>query len=268
MFDLEKAIICVSKMKTYFDINEGTANVQIPSELLFGSNEHIVFIFYSCLLDYGMRSKIYHANLVNTYKKFKNIFNPKYVVNNFVDNEIELFNIIKDNIHPRYPNVALKKWISLSKYLNDNFSQNELKDKIVSLKSYSELYNFITSINGYGQKTGGLLLRLIYESGICNFDDELNDIPIDRHDVEISYLNGIVDREKLSNQEMKKLGDVWIKAAKSNGVSACNIDKYLWSLGNELCLKKRCNECPIKDGCKTKIYSVKGEKNETKVSKN
>lgn len=262
MFDLEKAIICVSKMKTYFEINEDTADVLIPSGVILGSNEHLVFIFYSCLLDYGMRSKIYHANLVNTYKSFKNIFNPKYVVNNYVENENELFNIIKDNIHPRYPNVALRKWISLSKFLNENYPENMLKDKIISLKSYSDLYPFITSIKGYGQKTGGLLLRLIYESGICNFDDELNDIPIDRHDVEISYLNKIVDKEKLNNIEMKKLGDIWIKAAKSNGVSACNIDKYLWSIGNELCLKRNCKECPIKDGCKTKINFVKGEENE------
>lgn len=253
MFDLDKATTCVSKMKSYFEINQEDADVQIPSDIVFGSEEHIIFIFYSCLLDYGMRSKIYHDNLVNTYKKSKNIFNPQYVINNYLDNEEELLSILKNNVHPRYPNIALKKWIILSKYLNENYGKGKLKQKIISLKSYNELYKFITNINGYGQKTGGLLLRLIYESGICNFDDELNDIPIDRHDVEISYLNGVIDKEKLNDKELKMLGDVWIKAAKSNHVTPSNIDKYLWSVGAELCSKRRCHDCPMKDGCKTKL---------------
>lgn len=253
MFDLDKATICVSKMKSYYEINQSVADVPIPKNIEYGSNEHITFIFYSCLLDYGMRSKVYHANLVNTYNKFKNIFNPNYVVLNYINNEEELFDIIKKNIRPRYPNVACKKWLKLSKFLNENYPNDTLKEKIISLNSYSELYNFITSIKGYGQKTGGLLLRLIFESHLCDFNDELDVIPIDRHDVEISYLSGVIDKEKLNNQELKELGDVWIKAARKMLVSSCDVDKYLWSIGNDLCNKKRCVECPIKDECKTKL---------------
>ncbi len=37
-------------------------------------------MFYSCLLDYGMRSKIYHKNLVDTYEKYPNIFDPNYAI--------------------------------------------------------------------------------------------------------------------------------------------------------------------------------------------
>jgi len=32
--------------------------------------------------------------------------------------EDELLYIIKENIHPRYPNIALKKWLLLSNELN------------------------------------------------------------------------------------------------------------------------------------------------------
>lgn len=71
-------------------------------------------MFYSCLLDYGMCSKIYHKNLINTYKKYPSIFSPKYVSQM---EENELHNIIVNNIHPRYPSVAIKKWINLSKEL-------------------------------------------------------------------------------------------------------------------------------------------------------
>lgn len=253
MFNLEKATLCAEKMKQFFNSMNEADNVEIPRNIEIGSNEHIIYIFYSCLLDYGMRSKLYHSNLINTYKKYKYIFNPCYVVKNYKGNEEKLLTIIKDNIHPRYPNVALRKWIELSEFLDTNYSNDKLKQKIISLQSYKELYNFITNIKGYGQKTGGLLLRLIFESGICCFNDEIQDIPIDRHDIEISYLNGIIDKQNLSNEELKMLGSLWINAAKENNISACNIDKYLWSIGNNLCTKKRCLCCPIRSECKTKL---------------
>jgi len=52
--------------------------------------------------------------------------------------------------------------IQLSKYDN-------LLGKIKEFNNSNELNLFVRSIKGYGQKTGGLLLRLIYESGVCNF---------------------------------------------------------------------------------------------------
>ena len=94
------------------------ANVEFPKEIKYKSNEWLLYIFYSCLLDYGMRSIVYHNNLINTYHNFPYIFNPQYVVKNFNDDKETLFNIIKDNIHPRYPNVAVNKWLKLSVFLN------------------------------------------------------------------------------------------------------------------------------------------------------
>lgn len=253
MFDIDKATLCVEKMKKYFSSSDEVANVGIPSNIEIGSSDYVTYIFYSCLLDYGMRSSTYHSNLIHTYQQYKDIFNPCYVVENYEGHPEKLLEIIKENIHPRYPNIALKKWLDLSIFLNRNYPDDQLKEKICSLSSYKELYHFITSIQGYGQKTGGLLLRLIYESGMCHFTDELDDIPIDRHDVEISYLNEIVDKEQLNPKKLKLLGTTWIQAAKSRGVSACDIDKYLWSIGNRLCSKKRCFECPVQAECKTKM---------------
>ena len=172
---------------------------------------------------------------------------------NYIGNEEKLLEIIKGNIHPRYPNIASKKWIELSKFLSINYPENQLKEKIFSLQSYKELYYFITNIKGFGQKTGGLLLRLIFESGICNFQKDIEDIPIDRHDIEISYMNGISTKENLNNNELKELGSIWIEAARENNISACYIDKYLWSIGKLFCSKKDCLNCPLKEICKGKI---------------
>lgn len=59
-----------------------------------------------------MRSKLYYSNLINTYSKYPKLFEPQYVIENL--DEDKLKNILRDNIHPRYPNVATKKWIVLS----------------------------------------------------------------------------------------------------------------------------------------------------------
>lgn len=252
MFDLEKAIYCTKKLKDYFSGVEQDANVEVPKSLKIGSNNYIIYIFYSCLLDYGMRSKVYHNNLINTYNNYPNLFDPKYIVDKYKNNEDELYKIIKENIHPRYPSVALKKWLELSNYLNNHYSDKTLKNKITTLKSYKELYDFIINIKGYGQKTGGLLLRLISESGICDFNDKIKNIPIDRHDIEISYLNGVVKKTKLTNKEIDKLGIIWIEAASKNNIEASDIDKYLWSIGNNLCTKKQCTNCPLNTNCKKK----------------
>lgn len=179
---------------------------------------------------------------------YPDIFNPKYVCNNYLSKKEELDNIIRNNIHPRYPNIALNKWLYLSEYLN---KENDLLLKLKSMNNYNELYTFITSIKGYGQKTGGLLIRLIIELGISNI--EIKNIPIDRHDIEISYLNGIIDNNKLSNEEITKLGTIWVESSIKYGVNPIDIDKYLWTIGSRLCAKKMCDMCPLKINCQTKL---------------
>lgn len=39
MFDLEKAKVCASKMKDYFNSTEEISNVGIPNDIKIGSNE-------------------------------------------------------------------------------------------------------------------------------------------------------------------------------------------------------------------------------------
>lgn len=242
----ENANKVLKLLQQYFSKEQETeiANVEYPDTIEYGSNEWLIYVFYSCLLDYGTRSKIYHKNLIDTYKKYPDIFNEK---NNF--NEEKLNEIIRNNIHPRYPNVATKKWINLSKELA---KYEDLKSKIQEFKCFSELENFVKGINGYGQKTGGLLLRLITDSNICNFNEDITTIPLDRHDIEISYLNNVIDNKKVNSKEIKMLSDIWIEAGKNLDISPSLVDKYLWQLGNDFCTKKKCVECPLNKNCKTK----------------
>ena len=149
----ENMIKTIEKLDKYFsniDINE-VANIEFPNEIEYKSNEQLYYIFYSCLLDYGMRSKIYHNNLINTYHNFKEIFNPYYVVNNFNNDSSTLQLIIKENIHPRYPNVAVNKWIGLSKELS---KYDNLLEKIKSFKTFEELNRFIKILMALDKRQG------------------------------------------------------------------------------------------------------------------
>lgn len=233
----------VEKLNNYFADKERLANVEFPKNINYGTNEYFLYMFYSCLLDYGMRSKIYHKNLINTYEKYPSIFYPKYVSQM---KENELNNIIVNNIHPRYPNVATKKWINLS---NELLKYDNILNYLKTIKNIDGLSQFIRSIKGYGQKTGGLLIRIISDSNICNFKEKVKSIPIDRHDIEISYLTNIINVNSLSNSEISKLSDSYINVGKELNINPSDIDKYLWELGNSFCNKKNCEECPLNQLC-------------------
>lgn len=233
----------VEKLNNYFADKERLANVEFPKNINYGTNEYFLYMFYSCLLDYGMHSKIYHKNLINTYEKYPSIFYPKYVSQM---KENELNNIIVNNIHPRYPNVATKKWINLS---NELLKYDNILNYLKTIKNIDGLSQFIRSIKGYGQKTGGLLIRIISDSNICNFKEKVKSIPIDRHDIEISYLTNIINVNNLSNSEISKLSDSYINVGKELNINPSDIDKYLWELGNSFCNKKNCEECPLNQLC-------------------
>lgn len=249
------ADILIQRMHEYYSTKSITilATVDFPEEIEYKSNEWLMYIFYSCLLDYGMRSQNYHNNLINTYHIYPQIFKPSYVITNFIDYKEELLNIMRNNIHPRYPNVAIDKWINLSLELS---KYDNLLDKIREFNNFNELNLFVRNIKGYGQKTGGLLLRLIYESCVCNFNDKLGYIPLDRHDIKISYLNNIIDSKKLSNQQIEELSTIYIKSGEKWGIDANLVDKYLWNIGNDFCNKKNCIHCPLNKECKTIIEEI------------
>lgn len=239
------ALKCSNLLKEYFSAQtDNLAFINFPKEITYASDAWLTYMFYSCLLDYGMRSKIYHQNLINTYSKHPEIFNPKYII----DNNQNLLDILKNNVHPRYPNIALKKWLTLS---NELAKYDDLLTTIKSFKNFNELNEFVKKTKCYGQKTGGLLLRTIVDSRICNFED-LDFIPLDRHDIEISYLNNIVSTKKLSSKEINNLSTAWIESAKKVGISPSDIDKYLWEIGSQFCNHKKCLECPLNKTCQTK----------------
>lgn len=232
----------VKRLDEYFKNDREIANIDYPSNIKYGTNMYLLYMFYSCLLDYGMRSIIYHKNLVNTYNNYPNIFNPNIVINMDYDS---LKDIIINNVHPRYPNVAVDKWINLSNVLAN---YDNIYDYLSNIKSFDKLNSFIKSIKGYGQKTGGLLIRIICDAHICKFS-EVACIPIDRHDIEISYLTGVINSKKVNSKDIENISNTYVSASKKLGISPSDIDKYLWEIGNSFCNKRDCINCPLNVYC-------------------
>lgn len=125
---------------------------------------------------------------------------------------------------------------------------------ICSFASYEELYVFLLELGGYGQKTGGLLLRTFYDYHILPSKSALPIIPLDRHDIEISYLCGIIEKKNLRPKELLHLSSQWINAGLKYKVDASAIDQYLWYIGAHFCSHKQCTACPLNGICKTKNY--------------
>lgn len=242
--DYKKCSTIVETLSNYFTTSKNLSIVEYPSEIKFLSNNYFIYMFYSCLLDYGMKSKLYHKNLSNTYSKYPDIFIPNNVIHM---DKTKLKDIIVNNIHPRYPNIALKKWITLSEKLQQ---YNDLVEVLSNIASFKDLTNFISNLNSYGQKTGGLLARIITDSNICNFDEMVESIPIDRHDIEISYLTGIINSKNISENEIKDLSNSYVKIGNKLNINPSDIDKYLWEIGNTFCNKKKCSGCPLSIHCK------------------
>ncbi|MCM1052696.1 MAG: hypothetical protein NC483_01785 [Ruminococcus sp.] len=241
--DYKKCMKVIECLNNYFKDKNKIADIEYPSNILYKTKEYYLYMFYSCLLDYGIRSKVYHKNLVNTYKIYPNIFVPRCVLEM---NENILKDIIINNIHPRYPNVAVRKWIILSKKL---IEYDSILNYLRSINSFEELNSFIRSLKSYGQKTGGLLTRIICDTQICNFKENIESIPIDRHDVEISYLTSIINDKKINNKNVKNLSDAYVKCGKEMNINPSDVDKYLWEVGNSFCNNKKCYECPLKKLC-------------------
>lgn len=60
---MNQAEICVRLMDTYFkEYSEIGANIDFLDQFAVGTDEYFYYLFYSCLLNYGVNSKIYHKN--------------------------------------------------------------------------------------------------------------------------------------------------------------------------------------------------------------
>ena len=79
---------------------------------------------------------------------------------------------------------------------------------------------------------------------------------MDRHDIEISYLNGIIKNKELTTKQIAELSTAYISASNKLNINPSVVDKYLWEIGNQYCNKHNCTNCPLVNNCLTKTNKI------------
>ena len=240
------------------------AQVVIPNSIELRSVEHYRYLFYSCLLNYGMKSTTLHENLRHLYEQYSHLFSPNYIVELYSNSYTELAAILRSYIHVRYPNECAKRWIDLSTLLHTQYHDNP-KEMFIDKSTYYEFKKSISQIKGLGQKTGGLLLRMLIDNDMLKSSDGIAEIPIDRHDVDLCIWLDVIsnctaDEIKKSKKIIKQLSDIWVQAANNLSISPSLADQYLWVIGSDFCTSRNCVHCPIPHLCNRKELCV-NEKN-------
>ena len=242
-------------MNNFFQENKDlkTANIILPSSIKQGSVEHFKYLFYSCMLNYGMKSKVLHENLKLLYEENPCLFNPEYVLDVYEHNMCALADLLRSKIHVRYPNQSAKNWINLSKIILTKYNGN-FNEIFINKQTYLEYQDAIFQLDGFGQKTGGLLLRMLIDEGFIKPLDGIAEIPIDRHDIDLciwlEVINGITAEDiKKSKEVIGKLSKIWVNVSNDLNISPSITDQYLWIIGSKFCSKTQCNICPLNSLC-------------------
>lgn len=248
-------------MHTYFGSRniEGQAQVPIPKSIIPFSDAHYRYLFYSCLLNYGVKSSTLHNNMLLFYDSHPSLFLPGWVTEKYFNDYSELADLLRSHIHVRYPNECAKRWVGLSDILHSKYDDDP-RALFAKKTTYGEFKAAISQIKGLGQKTGGLLLRMLIDANMIQSADGIAEIPIDRHDVDICIWLEVItkfsaDEIKKNKKLIKMLSDAWVQAANNLSISPSLADQYLWIIGSQFCVSSKCQICPLQSLCKRKEQS-------------
>lgn len=250
------AEVSLKLMQQYFadkNINE-EATVTLPKGIIQGSDLHYRYLFYSCLVNYGVKSTLLHKNLIRLYEQNPLIFSPSYICETYANDYALLTDVLRSFLNMRYPNQCAKNWFCLSDILHTQYHDNP-KELFANKSSYYEFYDAVCKLKGFGQKTGGFLLRILIENDLLTPIDGIAEIPIDRHDIDLSIWLGVisnitVDEIKKSKKAIKQLSNIWVMVSNKNSISPSLTDRYLWIIGSQLCSKNKCDICPLHVECR------------------
>lgn len=224
----------VTKLTQLYNNNSGIFSNKINAEELVPSgldNLHkALFIFYVLQLDYGMKSQILYRGANKLNKEKPNFFTTNYVS---TQSEEQLSKTIKEYLHPRYINEAVKRYVYNTNTLMSQYNGNPL-NLFDNSNSCMEVLGRLKDFRGFGPKIGNFFVRTMINSFNYQYGDiELMLPPVDIHDVRIAYLMGFTDSDKMTQKNINSVKTLWNKACIDTSNSWLIFDKALWLLGSE-----------------------------------
>lgn len=263
----DNAKVSLIKMHQYFSKMDiaTKATVLLPKDIEIGSEIHFRYLFYSCLLNYGMKSSVLHENLIKLYEQMPLLFSPQYIYENYANKYDALADILRSFVHVRYPNQCAVNWFFLSSILHTQYHDNP-KELFQNGNTYHDFQSVIFTIKGFGQKTGGLLLRILIDNDLLHPVDGIAEIPIDRHDIDLCIWLGVIsdvtsDDVKKNKKLIELLSNTWVMVSNKLSISPSLADQYLWIIGSQFCSKNQCQMCPLHDECRKNGEKAENEEN-------
>ena len=194
------------------------------------SKHKALYIFYVLQLDYAIKSQILYNGGARLYKENKEFFTPENISSLPQD---KLTKYLKDYLHPRYVNEAVKRFGSNTGTLVSKYNGDPRKI-FENTASCREVVTRLKDFRGFGPKIGTFFIRTMINTFNYNFSD-IDSIlpPVDIHDVRIAYLMAFTNSNKMTSKNINFVKKMWSGACVSAGESWLVFDKALWLLGSE-----------------------------------
>lgn len=192
--------------------------------------DQVQFLFWVIQMDYATKSQRLYQNALQLWNEDRDWYDAMKIFN---CSNTKLKEIIKSKFKPRYANEITKRFKYNSELLirdYDGYAINLVKSAL----SAEDLLNKIRYFRGFGPKLGNFLFRTFISVLNPKYKD-LEDIlmPVDIHDVRLSYRWGFINNSEMSSKNIKKVKHIWNIACKKAEVSWIVFDRALWLLGSE-----------------------------------
>lgn len=188
------------------------------------------YIFYVLQLDYAMKSQILYKGGQALCKLQPDFFTPISIKKLSDD---DLGKQLKENLHPRYINEAVKRYRHNTAVLMDVYLGDPRKIFTAS-KSCTEILTRLKAFRGFGPKIGNFFVRTMINTFKYDYADiDLMLPPVDIHDVRIAYLMGYTKTSQMTEKNITFVKRLWRDACLKAAKSWLVFDKALWLLGSE-----------------------------------
>ncbi|MEQ8221692.1 MAG: hypothetical protein ABRQ37_05280 [Candidatus Eremiobacterota bacterium] len=263
--DYERAELVVSRLQISFTKRTGLLREvenlienQLPDGVKRLSKEHALFLFYVIPNDYNMRSELLYERAKKLFKFNSPLFESAYILKHYKNEEDpDLITATAKYLGTRYPKETAKRWYINSEKLLKCFD-GDPRNLFRSSSNATLLLNKIKTFRGYGDKTGGLLLRAVINLKFSEVT-ELYEVPqpVDIHDSRIAFYTRIImvdanhKEDEINYYDYRKnVAEILLKTCKTLKVQWLDVDQALWLIGSRGCVKKRCSLCPLLDVCR------------------
>jgi hypothetical protein len=243
----------------------------LPTGMIKGSREHMLFITFTVAIDYLRNAEELWESARRTYEdpETRYLFYPEKVYETS-------FEKIKDDIKKHNLSWRFKKDVSTWKILGTTFWEKWKGDPLNFIKEcnydaeliWRELQNK-NYPNLKGPKIGPLWIRMLKDNiGLELKNLDKIPIPVDTHVIRATLATGVIRGKFKTTRDkiIKYTQEVWFESFKklqNEGIDLIplNMDKPLWYLSKNGCHKrdKITGDCPYYSECIAKEFCVKGK---------